>query len=448
MPETSLSRRATALLQAAGRCLEIGAFAAWYALRYAGGRLRRPRAGRATLRGEVVAGLFEALGPTFIKAGQLLSTRPDLLPPEAIAPLARLQDRVAPLPAAAVEACVRRAFGRPAATVFAAFDPAPVSSASIAQVHRARLPDGQEVAVKIRRPGLRARVRDDLRILRAGAWLLQRLPGLRLVPFEGFVASFGQAIERQLDFRLEAANNRRFQEHFRLMPQVRFPRLIEPLCTDAVLTMEYVDGLTKVEALDLDARAQREAATLGLKALYKMIFIDGFIHADMHPANLFFVPGPGIVLVDLGLVAELSPHDMEAFVDFFLGLAERDGRACARVIYDEASYRAPWCDREAFEAAMVALVDRHAALPTSAFEVTRFAADLFAVQRRHGLRGPTAFTMTIVALLVYEGMVKRLHPELDFQKEARLFILRARTRLIEGHAAAGRAAPRPAAVRR
>jgi ubiquinone biosynthesis protein len=428
----------TALLQALGRCLEVAAWSAAYGLRYAGRRLARPGADRATLRGEVLAGLLETLGPTFIKVGQILSTRPDVLPPETIVPLARLQDRVAPLDLPAISARLHEAFGRPADEVFAALAPVPLSTASIAQVHHARLHDGREVAVKVRRPGLRNRVRDDLRILRAGAWLLQRLPGLRLVPFEGFVREFGRAIERQLDFRLEAANNRRFQEHFRLMPQVRFPRLVDALCTDAVLTMEYVDGLTKVAHLGLGPGERREAARLGLKALYKMIFIDGFIHADMHPANLFFVRGPGLVLLDLGLVTELERHDLEAFVDFFLGLAENDGRACARVLYEEASYRPPRCDRAGFEAAMVALIDRHASLPARAFEVTRFAAELFATQRRYGLRGPTAFTMTLVALLVYEGMVKQLHPELDFQQEARLFILRARTRLIEQQAAAHR----------
>ncbi|HMB90107.1 MAG TPA: AarF/UbiB family protein [Rhodothermales bacterium] len=432
------------ILLLARRCGVVAALVGWYAACYAGRRLVhrfRRSPGKAALRGELLAGLFEALGPTFIKIGQILSTRPDLLPFETIAALARLQDRVAPVPINQITAVFQDSFGGLPEECFAVFNPVPLSSASVAQVHRARLRDGTEVAVKIRRPNVVATVQGDLLLLRGLARVLQRFPGLRLVPFEGLVEEFGQAIEQQLDFRIEAANNRKFRVNFRVMPQVRFPHLVDDLCSEAVLTMEYVEGLTKVADLMLDVAARREAATIGLKALYKMIFIDGFIHGDMHPANMFFVPGPGVILLDVGLVARLEQQDLEDFVTFFLGLAENNGAACARIIWNGASYRSPGSDRTAFEEAMEALIDRHAALKAEDFEVVHFAADLFDTQRRHGVRGPTQFTMTIVALLVYEGIVKHMHPTLDFQKEARLFILRARHRANERRAQESRTMP-------
>lgn len=384
---------------------------------------------RLSLLGESFARLLESLGATFIKIGQILSSRPDLLPPEIIAPLARLQDETKPFSARKIPKIIRKEFGQSMGDLFAAFDFNPLSSASVAQVHRARLKQGTEVAIKIRRPGLIRRVRDDLLLLNYFIRLLNLLPAMRLIPLGGLAAEFGGAIEKQLDFRIEAENNRRFRKNFSKDANVKIPALIDDLCSQSVLAMEFIDNLTKVQALDLTERERENAAVVGLRALYKMIFVDGFIHGDMHPGNIFFRAGGEFVLLDLGLVAKLEGRDLKDFVEFFYGMATNNGKECARVAFETATFRAPHCDREKFEGAMIRLIDEHFSKDARDFEVTAFAAHLFDTQRRYGISGTTKFTMAIVSLVVFEGMVKRLHPGLDFQAEARKFIVTAWSRV-------------------
>ncbi len=380
------------------------------------------------LLGRSLAALCEALGPTFIKLGQVLSARPDLVSPLVAAPLARLQAGVAPFAAARIPGLLRDAFGRPLEEIFDEFDLAPVASASIAQVHRARLKDGRAVAVKIRRPGLERRVDSDLALLRGAAQVCSRLPGLAAVPLAELVDELGEPVRQQLDLAREAENARRFRRNFAGVDYVRFPAPVDELCTGSVLVMEFLHRLEKVSAHSLSESERRRAAATGLRALYKMIFTDGFVHADMHPGNVFLRPRGELVLLDLGLVAQLSAADHRAFVDFFFGLVTNNGRECARIIYETATHRAPRCDRAAFDSAMVELIDRYSALRAGEFEVTRFVYQLMATQRRFGLRGSTRFIMAILSLVVFEGICKQLDPDCDFQSEALGFLVMARFR--------------------
>jgi ubiquinone biosynthesis protein len=199
--------------------------------------LRRGKDQYAQLLGESLARLCEALGPAFIKAGQILSSRPDLLPAGVGAPLRRLQNQIAPFDGALVPKIIETACKRPLHQIFDSFDLEPIAAASIAQVHRARLKDGREVAVKVRRPGVPRVVNDDIRILRFIAKTLSRLPGMKAVPLPQLVDEFVGPIKQQLDFRLEAANNRRFREEFARTEHMRLPALIDDLCTENVLTM-------------------------------------------------------------------------------------------------------------------------------------------------------------------------------------------------------------------
>lgn len=387
------------------------------------------------LLGESVARLGEALGPTFIKAGQILSSRPDLLPAAVVAPLLRLQDGVAPFPSELIPRLLEEEFGRPFEELFAAFDPVPVASASIAQVHRARLKDGRDVAVKLRRPGICRTVENDLRLFDAVARTVSALPRMRTVPLAELVNDLGTPIRQQLDFRLEAANNRRMREQFAGAERVKLPELVEEFCTGGVLTMEYLDGLRRVDSADFTREERKAAALTGLRALYKMIFADGFVHADMHPGNVFVRGWGEFVILDLGLVAQLSDSDQRDFVDFFFALVNNRGEECARIVYDNATYRGRGCDRGAFEAAMIELIAEHSSLKSHEFEVARFVYQLIEVQRRFAIRGSTKFMMTILSMVVFDGICKQLYPECDFQGEARAFLIVARYR------AAGRGLP-------
>src|SRR5436853_2759775 len=276
--------------------------------------------------GEPLAALCESLGPTFIKIGQILSSRPDLLPPEVTIPLSRLQDRVALVGAGKIERQIEKSFGRPIAEIFEFFDPVPVSGASVAQVHRARLRTGEEVAVKIRRPHVIATVKRDLLVLDFFIRVAELIPAMRLIPVRELFGEFGRLIEQQLDFDFETNNNRRFRQNFADWKQVVIPRLIDEFCTESILTMEYLDGLMKVTALTFSPEQCQEAAVFSLHALYKMIFEDGFVHGDMHPGNIFFRQGGEFVLLDLGLVAILEPREVAEFARFFFGMVSNNGK--------------------------------------------------------------------------------------------------------------------------
>jgi ubiquinone biosynthesis protein len=380
------------------------------------------------LLGHTLADLFESLGATFVKLGQVLSARPDLVSPALAGPLARLQSDVAPFDSRRVPGILRRAFGRPMEEIFADFDPVPVASASIAHVHRARLRDGRQVAVKIRRPGVERRVESDLRLLRGAARALSRLPGMRTMPLSELVDELAAPIRQQLDLAREAENVRRFRGNFAAVDHIRIPAPVDGLCVGSVLVMEFLDRLEAVSSTAFTAAERRTAATAGLRALYKMIFTDAFVHADMHPGNVFLRAHGELVLLDMGLIAELSPEDHRAFVDFFFGLVTNDGPACARILQETATYRARHYDPGAFEADIVRLIDRYSALRARDFEVARFVYELMETQRRHGLRGSTRFIMAILSLVVFDGICKQLDPDCDFQAEALGFLLVARFR--------------------
>ena len=390
--------------------------------------LRRQRDQYGQLLGDSLAKLCEALGPAFIKAGQILSSRPDLLPAEVGAPLRRLQNQIAPFDGARAAKIIEAAFERPLPDLFDSFDFEPIASASIAQVHRARLKDGREVAVKVRRPGVSRIVTNDMRILSFIAQALSTLPGMKAVPLPELVNEFVAPIKQQLDFHMEAANNRHFRKEFALVEHIRLPALVEDLCTENVLTMEYLDQLQRTDDNSFRASERKTAALAGLRALYKMIFIDGFVHADMHPGNVFVREWGEFVILDTGLVAILDEANRRDFVDFFFGLINNEGRECARIIYENASYRAKNFDLEAFEAAMVKLIVKHSALKCHEFEVAGFVYEVIETQRRFKIRGSTKFMMTILSMVVFDGICKQLYPQCDFQNEARGFLITARYR--------------------
>jgi ubiquinone biosynthesis protein len=405
------------------RLAEIAVVAAYHCVRFSFAMAVCRRARRAAVAGERLASLFEDLGPAYIKIGQILSCRPDLLSPAFVAPLTRLQDCVRGVAVADIVDEIERSFGQPLAQLFTHFDPSPVASASIAQVHRATLDDGRIVAVKVRRPGIASRVSIDFGLLRASAAIVAKLPFLRAMPVVELVDEIRAPVEMQLDFAREAENNRRLRAMFAYAERLRIPAIVDALCTPTVLTMEFMADLQKTTCAALDPAQKRQAAIAGLRALYKMIFVHGFVHADMHPANILLNAQGELVMLDTGLVAVLSGEDRRRFVDFFFGLVNNRGLECARIVLEMALYRTPSCNEEGFEEAMVRLIAQHSALKSREFEVTRFVQELIELQRKFGIRGSTNFIMTVLSMVVYDGICKLLYPECNFQAEARPFLI-------------------------
>ena len=424
------------------RLFEFAFFGLVHGARFAARSLRRMlfRVGAsvAECMGLFITELFESLGATFVKVGQVMSTRPDVLPEEITRPLTRLQDKVAPFDVSLIPQIIKEETGKSLDQLFSEFDQHPVSAASVAHVHKGTLKDGRVVAVKIRRPGLLRKVKYDLLVLKVFAKFLNLfIPGMHLVALPEMIDEFGSQIYKQLDFQKEAENNRRFRENFAGDEGVIVPYLVDELCTDRLLVMEFVEGLLQVGNHVMSTEEKKRAAITAAHTFFQMIYGDGFIHADMHPGNVFFLKDGTFVLLDLGLVAELSDSDFRDNTDFFFGLVTGNGKDCARVIMEGSTWKARGFQPEAFEKEVVDLVARNAAVAAGDFEVSEFSGAIFDIQRRHGLRSNPNFATTIVAMIVFEGIAKLLDPDLDFQQEGRKFFAQAVSKRYNPSAQAG-----------
>jgi len=416
----------------AKRALHIGLLVASHAARFGLGWLWRllSRSGasaRQAWLGLCLLNLFRALGATFIKIGQIMSTRPDLLPEHITSALSRLLDAVGPFSFAQVRETIRADLGSPPERLFDEFSPAPLASGSVAQVHRARLHDGRTVAVKVRRPGVVDICRFDLAVMRAAADLLAYLPRFKAINVRTAVEQFGHALSQQLDFRIEARNNLRFRNNFRAHPSIQFPQLEEELCTQRVIVMSYVEGL-KILDVRGSSHDPGKVARIGLRALLKMIFEDGFVHADLHPGNMFVSPTGALVLIDLGLVGELTPEQMKTFRSFFLAWAQRDGDEMAHLMYrlSDSHHCALSESEDAYEryrAAIIEFVGRYWGKRLGDVHVGRVLMDLLGILREHNVRMSAVFTTINIAIAVTEGIGKQLDPELDLMQEALPFFM-------------------------
>lgn len=375
--------------------------------------------------GRVLVLLCNRLGATFIKVGQIASTRSDLLPRPIIRELSSLQDRVPAFAFGEVRRTVESAFGRPLFETFSEFDPEPVAAASVAQVHRARLRDGGDlVAVKVRRPDLLQRLALDRSILLVAARALERLvPSLRMISLAEAVANFCDAVEQQCHLLNELNNNLRFTAAFADDAEIGFPKVYPSACADEVLTMEFIDGFRESE-LESSGLDPRRIADAGLRCVCRMIFRDGFVHADLHPGNMRFFAPCRVVLLDLGLTGALTDEDRIGAVQLFFALATGDGRTVARAFYDNAPYRAT-PDYDAYEKEIVAVVESLQRIGLGNIEITVEIGRLFDILRRHRIRARSHMTMVNVALMTVEGLGKRLVPDLNLAEAALPYLAEA-----------------------
>jgi predicted unusual protein kinase regulating ubiquinone biosynthesis (AarF/ABC1/UbiB family) len=358
---------------------------------------------------------LERLGPTFIKLGQLLSTRPDLLPQAYIDALQRLQDNVEPFPAEEAEAIVAEELGVRVSKAFADFEREPMAAASLGQVHRAHLRDGRAVAVKVQRPGIRQQIAEDLDALDEIADFMDRHTKTgRQYEFGRTLQEFRKTIIGELDYRREAANLATLGQNLEQFPRIVVPSPVDDYTTSRVLTMEFVRG-KKITSLSPLAHLEIDGASLAeelFQAYLKQILIDGFFHADPHPGNVFLTDDGRIALLDLGMVGRISPELQEQLVKLVLAISEGKGPEAAQITIDLGEEKTGF-NRAEFVRITSDLVNAFQGSTAENVQVGRIMLEVFRAAAENGIRLPVEMAMLGRALLALDQVGRTLDPGFD-----------------------------------
>ncbi|UTW10862.1 ubiquinone biosynthesis regulatory protein kinase UbiB [Marinobacterium rhizophilum] len=379
-------------------------------------------------QGERLRLALEALGPVFIKFGQMLSTRRDLLPDDIALELQRLQDRVPPFPGEEARLIVEKALGKSVAELFAMFAPEPLASASVAQVHVARLHSGHDVVVKVVRPGIERTIRKDVDLLYAFAQLLQWAwpEGRRLRPVE-VVREYEQTIFDELDLRKEAANGSQLRRNFEQSEILYIPEIFWDLTRRNVLVMERIQGIpvADVEQLRAQNTDMKALAERGVEIFFTQVFRDSFFHADMHPGNIFVSrenpAQPQYLAVDFGIVGSLTPEDQNYLARNFLAFFKRDYRQVAQLHID-SGWVPPDTNLYAFETAIRSVCEPIFEKPLKDISFGQVLLGLFQTARRFNMEVQPQLVLLQKTLLNVEGLGRQLYPELDLWKTGKPYL--------------------------
>jgi ubiquinone biosynthesis protein len=357
------------------------------------------------------------LGPTFIKLGQILSMRPDLVGKELADELKQLQTGTPADPPDAVRKTVETELGEPIDDLFAEFELAPIASASIGQVHRARLKSGERVVVKVQHAGIESTVNEDLDVLAGLAQLAEQFPEFKPYRPIASLAEVGRTLRRELDFGREERNLHQFSELFRDDPTVCIPRAFTELSTPRVLTMEMIDGIplsapALLEATGLD---REEVARRGANLYMQMIFTHGFFHADPHPGNIVLLPGNVIGLLDFGMVGRIDERLRENIEDMLLAIVQHDVSLLVRMVKQVGTPPAV-LDEAGLATDVADFVGQYSSQPLDQFDVGEALTEMTQIMRRHGIMLPPQVAMLIKTLVTLEGTARLLHPQFSLME--------------------------------
>ncbi|MEM6673612.1 MAG: AarF/ABC1/UbiB kinase family protein [Planctomycetota bacterium] len=360
----------------------------------------------------------EELGPTFIKLGQILSTRPDVVPSEVAKDLEKLQSSAPADPPDEVRKTVEEELGRPIEELFDAFDLEPIASASIGQVHRARTHGGRDVVVKVRHPGIEERVEVDFDILHGLAGFLEdRDETMRSFQVQSVVDEARRTIQRELDFRRELRNLEAFRRAFADREDVHFPEPFEELSSRRVLTMEFLDGdsVANEERLDADGFDRKQLALTGAELYLDMVFRDGAFHADPHPGNVFVLIDGRLALVDFGMVGRIDAEMRDDLLDLLVGFVRADQREIERAVRRIGVVPSD-VDESALRHDIGELQSELASQPIGEMDVAALLEQFTSMLRRHGIQLPAAASLLVKLLIMLEGTSRHLDPQFSLME--------------------------------
>jgi len=392
-------------------------------------RKKRARVEKST-RAERLRMAFEELGPTYIKLGQILSTRPDLVPPDFITELARLQDEVPSFPFNESRRIIEAELGKPLEEIFDSLDERPIASASIGQVHRAALLNGESVAVKVQRPGIKKIVEVDLEIMLHLATLAEKhIEEFSFHRPVKIVEEFAKTLERELDYNIEASSMERIARQFLNNTNVYIPKAFRETSSARVLTTEFIDGIkiSRVAQLETGGYDKKLITRRGADICLSQIFEHGFFHADPHPGNIFVLPDNVICLLDFGMVGSIDRNTRESFVELVDSIVRRDESMAAHQILKLTSWEEE-PDMRLFEKDVAEFMGRHLYKPLKEIHLGKLLQDLLELAAQHRLRiFPDIFLM-MKALTSLEGVAKNLDPDFDMVAQAAPFIAKVKLR--------------------
>ncbi len=375
---------------------------------------------------------LEELGPTFIKLGQILSTRPDLIPPAIITELSRLQDTVPPAPWSGIQARLEGELGGPVESVFADFDPEPLAAASLAQVHAARLPDGRQVVVKVQRPDIEKTIDSDLDILYDLAGLIQEHTPLgQLYDLRTIAEDFGYTLRAELDYRREGRNADRLRRNFVGEPHLYIPQIHWDYCTQRVLVMERIAGvkIDDLEELEAAGYDRHQVALHAARIIIKEVLEDGFFHADPHPGNFVVLPGEVIGAMDFGMVGQLSDQDRLDLIRLYIAAVQLDAEAVVNQLV-QMRVAHHQVDRRALVRDIDRLLTKYSDLPLVEIRAREVLDEVMPIAFRHHLQLRGDLWLLGKTLAMTEGIGLKLDPDFDILAVSRPYVRRLQLKLL------------------
>ncbi|AOX04205.1 hypothetical protein BJP34_08795 [Moorena producens PAL-8-15-08-1] len=396
---------------------------------YRGGYTEQKHAYRRKTQAIWIRDTFLDLGPTFIKVGQLFSTRADIFPSEYVEELSKLQDRVPAFSYEQVEQIIQEDLGKPIKELFSAFDPIPLAAASLGQVHKAQLRSGEEVAIKVQRPGLKKLFTIDLQILKGIAYYFQNHPDWgRGRDWSGIYEECCRILWEEIDYLNEGRNADTFRRNFRKYDWVKVPRVYWRYTSSRVLTLEFLPGIkiSSYEALEAAGLDRKLIARLGAEAYLQQLLNDGFFHADPHPGNIAVSHKGSLIFYDFGMMGQIKANVREQLMETLFGIAQKDGdRVVTSLI--ELGALSPVSDMGPVRRSVQYMLDNFMDKPFEDQSITNISDDLYEIAYGQPFRFPATFTFVMRAFSTLEGVGKGLDPEFNFMEVAKPFALEIMT---------------------